>query len=91
MGVHENKYPLHSRLMHYFAPPVHSAMFILNRRAIRWVNSTLWKRLPEGLFFTASVGITFGRIMAANPTRPPSDGIEDDAIVMSLKTPWKRP
>ncbi len=33
MGVHANKYPLHSRLMHYFAPPVHSAMFILNRRA----------------------------------------------------------
>ncbi len=33
MGVHANKYPLHSRLMHYFAPPVHSAMFLLNRRA----------------------------------------------------------
>jgi len=24
LGVYENKYPLHSRLMHYFAPPVHS-------------------------------------------------------------------
>ena len=33
MGIHENKYPLHSRLMHYFAPPVHSAMFILDGRA----------------------------------------------------------
>ena len=29
MGVHENKYPMHSRLMHYFAPPVQSAMCVL--------------------------------------------------------------
>jgi len=29
LGVHENKYALHSRLMHYFAPPMHSAVCIL--------------------------------------------------------------
>ena len=34
LGVHENKYPLHSRIMHYFVPPVHSAMCIFNRRNI---------------------------------------------------------
>ena len=33
LGVHENKYPLHSRLMHYFTPPVQSAVSILERRA----------------------------------------------------------
>jgi hypothetical protein len=32
MGSHANKYPLHSRLMHYFSPPVQSAMSILERR-----------------------------------------------------------
>ena len=32
MGAHANKYPLHSRLMHYFSPPLQSAMSILDRR-----------------------------------------------------------
>ncbi|MFH1918665.1 MAG: hypothetical protein ABIP48_02085, partial [Planctomycetota bacterium] len=32
LGVHANKYALHSRLMHYFTPPVHSAMFLLEKR-----------------------------------------------------------
>lgn len=34
LGVHTNKYPLHSRLMHYFCPPVHSAVCLLERRNI---------------------------------------------------------
>ena len=34
LGVHENKYPLHSRLMHYFNPPVMSAVCLLERRNI---------------------------------------------------------
>jgi len=34
LGVHENKYPLHSRIMHYFAPPVHSAMILLKQQNI---------------------------------------------------------
>lgn len=34
LGVHENKYPLHSRIMHYFVPPVHSALCLLHRRNI---------------------------------------------------------
>lgn len=29
LGVHEGKYPMHSRLMHYFNPPVHSAVCML--------------------------------------------------------------
>jgi len=31
---HENKYPMHSRLMHYFAPPVQSAVCILEKKVI---------------------------------------------------------
>lgn len=31
LGVHANKYPLHSRIMHYFCPPVMSAVCILER------------------------------------------------------------
>ncbi|MBI3948643.1 MAG: hypothetical protein HY321_22215 [Armatimonadetes bacterium] len=34
LGVHEVKYPLHSRVMHYFSPPVMSAMCILEKRNI---------------------------------------------------------
>jgi hypothetical protein len=34
MGVFENKYPLHSRFMHYFVPPVQSAVSIICRRSI---------------------------------------------------------
>ena len=32
LGIHTNKYPLHSRLMHYFNPPVHSAVCILTQK-----------------------------------------------------------
>lgn len=31
----ENKYPLHSRFMHYFCPPVQSAVSIMKKRMIR--------------------------------------------------------
>ncbi len=34
IGRWENKYPLHSRYMHYFAPPVQSAVALLRRRAV---------------------------------------------------------
>jgi hypothetical protein len=34
LGVHENKYPLHSRIMHYFNPPVLSAVCLLEKRNI---------------------------------------------------------
>jgi hypothetical protein len=34
MGVHENKYALHSRIMHYFLPPLQSAMMVINRDII---------------------------------------------------------
>ncbi|MBI4023837.1 MAG: hypothetical protein HY360_02585 [Verrucomicrobia bacterium] len=32
LGVYENKYPLHSRLMHYLAPPVHSAVCLMRKK-----------------------------------------------------------
>lgn len=32
LGSFENKYPLHSRLLHYFAPPLHSAVCLLQRK-----------------------------------------------------------
>lgn len=32
LGPYENKYSLHSRLMHYFAPPVHSAVCLMERK-----------------------------------------------------------
>lgn len=35
LGPFENKYPLHSRFMHYFCPPVQSALSILEKRPIR--------------------------------------------------------
>jgi len=34
LGPFENKYPLHSRFMHYFCPPVQSAVSILSKRVI---------------------------------------------------------
>ena len=35
IGPWENKYPLHSRFMHYFCPPMQSALCLLLRRPIR--------------------------------------------------------
>lgn len=32
LGPYENKYPLHSRFIHYLAPPVHSAVCLAERR-----------------------------------------------------------
>lgn len=34
LGVHENKYPLHSRIMHYFLPPLQSALILLRKENI---------------------------------------------------------
>jgi hypothetical protein len=34
LGIHENKYPLHSRIMHYFTPAVQAAASLLARRNI---------------------------------------------------------
>lgn len=31
LGAYENKYPLHSRLMHYLAPPLHSAVCLMQK------------------------------------------------------------
>ena len=34
LSVHANKYPLHSRLMHYFSPPVMAAVCLLEKRTL---------------------------------------------------------
>lgn len=34
LGVHENKYPLHSRIMHYFEPSVQAAIIILRKKIV---------------------------------------------------------
>jgi len=35
LGPYENKYPLHSRFMHYFCPPVQCAVSILSKRMVK--------------------------------------------------------
>lgn len=35
LGPYETKYPLHSRYMHYFAPPVQAAVALITRRPVR--------------------------------------------------------
>lgn len=35
LGPYENKYPLHSRIMHYFCPPLQSAIGVIQRSWIR--------------------------------------------------------
>ena len=48
LGPYENKYPLHSRLMHYFCPPVQSALCILEKRPVRGKMEAM--RLLSGRF-----------------------------------------
>ena len=48
VGIHTNKYPLHSRLMHYFNPPVHSAVCILKQKNMPGKFNAI--EIAEGLF-----------------------------------------
>ena len=48
LGVFESKYPLHSRFMHYFAPPVQAAVSIMRKRMVRGKLESL--RLARELF-----------------------------------------
>jgi len=48
LGPYENRYSLHSRLMHYFTPPLQSAVSILQQEPIRGKMQTL--RLARSLF-----------------------------------------
>lgn len=43
LGEYENKYPLHSRYMHYFAPPVQSAVALTMRQCVRGKRQALEK------------------------------------------------
>lgn len=60
LGSYENKYPLHSRLMHYFTPPVQSAVSILKRQPIRGKMETLklaHEMFPETNIFNEVIDI----------------------------------
>ncbi len=48
MGAFTTKYPLHSRMMHYFLPPLQSALSILRRQTIRGKFETLY--LAQDMF-----------------------------------------
>lgn len=48
LGIFESKYPLHSRFMHYFAPPIQAAVSITLRRMVRGKFESL--RLARDLF-----------------------------------------
>jgi len=41
LGKWENQYPLHSRFMHYFVPPVQSALSIVGKRGVRGKHEAL--------------------------------------------------
>ena len=52
LGVHTSKYPLHSRVMHYFTPPVQSAVCIMKKRHVPGkfdaieMAEDIWEGLP---------------------------------------------
>lgn len=53
MGRFENKYPLHSRIMHYFSPPLQAAVSILEKKPCKGKFSAFEK--AEKFFPTLSV------------------------------------
>jgi len=48
LGPYESKYPLHSRFMHYFCPPLQSALCILLKRPVRLKTEAI--RLAREMF-----------------------------------------
>ena len=40
IGAYESKYPLHSRIMHYFNPPLQAALTLLRKKAVRGKNES---------------------------------------------------
>ncbi|MBA7481972.1 hypothetical protein ES707_17452 [subsurface metagenome] len=48
LGDFENKYPMHSRFMHYFCPPVQCAVCLVEKRMVRGKKESL--RLARELF-----------------------------------------
>lgn len=53
LGPFESKYPLHSRIMHYFCPPIQSAMSIILKRNIAGKKETF--KLASNMFSKFSV------------------------------------
>ena len=48
LGAYENKYPLHSRIMHYFNPPVQSAVSVILNKTIKGKREAF--RIAQELF-----------------------------------------
>lgn len=53
LGAYENKYPLHSRIMHYFNPPVQSAASVMLKRNVKGKKEAF--RLAKEVFRDAAV------------------------------------
>ena len=53
LGPYEHKYPLHSRLMHYFTPPLQAAVSIIQRQSVAGKMETL--RLAKSMFPELSI------------------------------------
>lgn len=63
LGAFENKYPLHSRMMHYFTPPLQSAVSIILKRTIRGKLESL--RIAKEVFQEPEVTDTIDEIFYA--------------------------
>jgi len=68
LGIHQNKYPLHSRLMHYFTPAVQSAACLLERRNICGKFDAL--EIVKGLFPTLGCWCVVEEIFHSNYESP---------------------
>jgi broad specificity phosphatase PhoE len=68
LGQHRSKYPLHSRLMHYFTPPVHSAVCLLLKRNIVGKFEAL--ETAAGLFPDLACWATLNEILGADYRAP---------------------
>ncbi|NSW89124.1 MAG: hypothetical protein HPY74_00325 [Firmicutes bacterium] len=63
LGAFESKYPLHSRMMHYFTPPVQSAVSIVLKRTIRGKLESL--RMAKEVFLEPEVTTVIDEIFYA--------------------------
>jgi hypothetical protein len=93
IGVHENKYPLHSRIMHYFLPPMQSAIILLEKRNIAGKNEAI--EIASEMFPELRCWEIIREIQHANYENPKwyeepyltelEDALEDALIFLSEK------
>jgi hypothetical protein len=68
LGVFESKYPLHSRLMHYFTPPIQSAVSIALRKTVRGKLAAI--RMAKDIFPKISVFDELLELVACHYEKP---------------------